>query len=384
MINPIFEQNFVNKMNRQMGLNINVMNEQGVIIASVSPERIGTFHICAYEILEQGLDLSVTETAAQDLIGVIGPGVNMRLVSNRETIGVIGVTGEPEQVLNLAKMVKLTFETMYEYEYRRKQQISARDELGAFAYTLLLETPHSPAAIVKAARKLRLKDGLPRLPIYLSFLGDQTALSFLEWYSASALSHSQDVLLPADGGILLCKALDRRKGSEDPDLDELETCCIEEIRSGFFHQASARPGNAPVRFFIGPVQTEFQHYHRLYAWFRFVIQKTAGSPELVLRLTDYLPAFLAQECRELTQPLLSYYGELVREHIGEEMFRETVRCLWDADLKAEEAAARLHLHKNSVFARLRKIKSVLHLNPLSSPRDAAMLAAVCQMLEEEG
>ena len=62
MINQVFAQNFVRKMYRQMNLKVNVMNEKGVILASATPERVGDFHMCAYEIIQKGLNMSVTET----------------------------------------------------------------------------------------------------------------------------------------------------------------------------------------------------------------------------------------------------------------------------------------------------------------------------------
>lgn len=48
MINSSFAQNFVNKVNRQLQHNVNIMNEKRIIIASSAPERIGDFHIIAY------------------------------------------------------------------------------------------------------------------------------------------------------------------------------------------------------------------------------------------------------------------------------------------------------------------------------------------------
>ena len=115
MINKIFAQNFVRKIQQSMKLKVNVMDEKGVIIASTSKERVGDFHICAYEIIQKELPMLVTTEPTRELIGVNAPGVNLRLTSSNETIGVIGVSGDPEKITDIAKMVKLTFETMYQY-----------------------------------------------------------------------------------------------------------------------------------------------------------------------------------------------------------------------------------------------------------------------------
>ena len=44
MINKIFAQNFVRKMEQTMNLKVNVMDERGIIVASASKERVGDFH----------------------------------------------------------------------------------------------------------------------------------------------------------------------------------------------------------------------------------------------------------------------------------------------------------------------------------------------------
>lgn len=74
MINKIFAQNFVRKIQQSMKLKVNVMDEKGVIIASTSKERVGDFHICAYEIIQKELPMLVTTEPTRELIGVNAPG----------------------------------------------------------------------------------------------------------------------------------------------------------------------------------------------------------------------------------------------------------------------------------------------------------------------
>ncbi len=372
MINPVFAQNFVRKMNRQMGIKINVMNEHGVIIASASPERIGDFHMCAYEIIEQGLNISITEKPTRDLIGVNAPGVNMRLTNNNETIGVIGVSGKPDEVLNLAKMVKLTFETMYEYEYKRKKQADTRDILSQFSYTLILDTPSNPTKISNSAKKLGFRDNYARIPVYLTGFGNSSVLHFLEWYASSSLSRPQDILLPLDQGLLLCKTWNKH---EITDLETFINDCIQHIEEAF---------SSECRFYVAPVQTQFADYHNLYAFFQLLVGRTMDTPQKVYHLTDYLLYFLVQETSEHIRPLLSWFCKEAEKKLDLNQFSETVSGLLQTDMRAEAAAELLHLHKNSVLARVKKIKETLHLSPLTSTKDAVLLMAVYEMLNGKG
>lgn len=61
---------------------------------------------------------------------------------------------------------------------------------------------------------------------------------------------------------------------------------------------------------------------------------------------------------------------------------ETVKWLLASDMKLDVAAKHLHLHKNSVIARLKKIKEILNINPISSPHDMALLQYLYLYMEE--
>lgn len=172
MINKIFAQNFVKKIEQSMKIKVNVMDEKGVIIASTSKERVGDFHICAYEIIQNNLPMLITTEPTRELIGVNAPGVNLRLTSSNETIGVIGVSGNPDEITDIAKMVKLTFETMYEYEYKKNASMKGNNSLWNLAHILLTEAPLNEFSIKKAAARLKFSDHYPRIPIYIRFYSE--------------------------------------------------------------------------------------------------------------------------------------------------------------------------------------------------------------------
>ena len=47
-------------------------------------------------------------------------GVNLLLRENLIPVGVIGVSGDPSTVMSLAKLIKLSFESLYDYELQRE------------------------------------------------------------------------------------------------------------------------------------------------------------------------------------------------------------------------------------------------------------------------
>lgn len=375
MINKIFAQNFVKKMEQHMKIKVNVMDEKGVIIASTSKERVGDFHICAYEIIQKNLPMLITTEPTRELIGVNAPGVNLRLTSSNETIGVIGVSGNPEEITDIARMVKLTFETMYEYEYKKNSSMKGSNSLWNLAHVLLTETPLNEFSIKKAAARLKFSDNYPRIPVYIRFYSEclETIIQhFLDYYANLSCFRHQDIVLPVERGIFLLKSFPR--DCQDNYGKESLTDAFREITEGFIARESTEDQPLSYKFFVAPVQTSFLHCQSIYQNLLWLASYQKTSMKTTYYLTDYLIELLMEQGKkELLAPLFDYDIQLIREMLDTHSFAETSQGLAQADMKLEAAAGELHLHKNSVIARLKKIKDTLAINPVSSPNDAALL-----------
>lgn len=92
------------------GKNVNIMGECGEIIATAQRERLGNIHGAAKKIMDGEINsASITVEEAKELKGVL-PGYNGPVVINGETIGCIGLTGDPEVVKPLQQMASKIIE----------------------------------------------------------------------------------------------------------------------------------------------------------------------------------------------------------------------------------------------------------------------------------
>ncbi|KZL93640.1 sugar diacid recognition domain-containing protein [Clostridium magnum] len=106
-------------VDRTMGVvshNINIMNEQGTIIASGDKSRIGNIHEGAIIALQRKSEFIVDENESEKLKGVL-PGINLVIEFKNRVVGVIGVTGRPEEVSQYGKLIKSTAEMIIEQEH---------------------------------------------------------------------------------------------------------------------------------------------------------------------------------------------------------------------------------------------------------------------------
>ncbi|QYK70111.1 sugar diacid recognition domain-containing protein [Paenibacillus sp. S02] len=102
-------QDIVDKMMKDIPYNINIMNERGIIIGSGESERIGTIHQGAVQALETGKMIEVWQDGHYEK-----KGTNEPIVIHHELVGVIGISGNPDEVRPFCNIVKTTVSLLIE------------------------------------------------------------------------------------------------------------------------------------------------------------------------------------------------------------------------------------------------------------------------------
>ena len=381
MLNQLFAQNFIDSINRRMNVRINVMNEKGVIIASTDKSRIGDFHILAYEIISQEKDMLITEKPTKDLIGVNFPGVNLRLKDRKETIGVIGVSGDPDKVLEIAGMTRIAFEAMYESEKQRLYRANAQSELERFSFRLFHEEPFNPQLIRRSAKKIGMKDPCPRIPVFIAGMIQADWSAFSDYYLKTSHALPGDVVLPLDGGILLLKSFESFYSSalRDYAAELSEDLSTKLVNLSFVSSVTVKD----LRFFVMPPAERFEDYRTVYRYLKTLTELPRRDETPVCFFEDHLLHCMLQDSKKDLEVLLRCESRFIQEGMDRSQFLETMQGLIERDMNGEASAELLHLHRNSLFARLRRMKEILPLNPLSSTREAIHLMALYEAMQSE-
>jgi carbohydrate diacid regulator len=109
-------QEIVERTMKILNRNINVMNDQGVIIGSGDSERINQLHAGALLVLKKGESVEIDNSSAVRMKGS-RPGINLPIRFSNQIVGVVGITGEPEQIRNYAQLVKMAAELVLEQSF---------------------------------------------------------------------------------------------------------------------------------------------------------------------------------------------------------------------------------------------------------------------------
>ncbi|NFQ88984.1 sugar diacid recognition protein [Clostridium botulinum] len=105
-------ESIVDRMMNVVPYNIDIMNDRGVIIASGDKSRIGHLHEGAVDAIKRDkLNLIYEDN------GGAKPGVNMPIYFNKNLMGVIGISGNPNEVVSFASIVKATAELLIKQDY---------------------------------------------------------------------------------------------------------------------------------------------------------------------------------------------------------------------------------------------------------------------------
>ncbi|MFC4323533.1 CdaR family transcriptional regulator [Litchfieldia salsa] len=116
----------IHKLKDLVDYNINIMNEDGIIVASRDPNRINQIHSGALKVIETKESIVIYPENVGKFHGAKS-GVNLPVEYRDRIIGVIGVTGHPDDVFKFAQILKVTVEVMigqmelnYQLQYQNK------------------------------------------------------------------------------------------------------------------------------------------------------------------------------------------------------------------------------------------------------------------------
>lgn len=166
-------QSIVDRAMEIVGGNVNVMDAQGVIIASGDRDRIGQVHSGALLVLYKGASVEIDDALAEKLGGV-RPGVNLVLRAEGCVVGCVGLSGEPEAIRRYAELVRLAAESMLEQAHLLRRLARDARQKEELALTLVREETLSPA-LISWADQLGVDVRLPRVAAVIEV--DGSALS---------------------------------------------------------------------------------------------------------------------------------------------------------------------------------------------------------------
>ncbi|MNB83239.1 Carbohydrate diacid regulator [compost metagenome] len=125
-------QEIVDKMMMDIPYNINIMDHEGIIIGSGTPERVGTVHQGAVKALATGTMVEVWQDGRYEK-----KGTNEPIVIAGSRVGVIGISGNPDEVRPFCSIVRTTVSLLIEQRNTLEDLANEASRKKAFLELLL-------------------------------------------------------------------------------------------------------------------------------------------------------------------------------------------------------------------------------------------------------
>lgn len=137
-------QRIVESVRDISGCDINFFQTDGIIYASTDRKRIGDFHEIAAEVVRTGNTIEIRE--GETYIGT-RKGVNMPILHHKRICGVIGISGNPDEVRKYAHLAQRIVRIILREQELESSNYSRRMEVNYLIQTLLGEREEETAYI---------------------------------------------------------------------------------------------------------------------------------------------------------------------------------------------------------------------------------------------
>ncbi len=161
----LFAERLIDKLSQFTEYNINVMDEDGIIIASRMKERVGTFHEVAFQLMKGDEDSG--SLLRRTLDKGVKCGVNMVVHVNKRKEGVVGFLAIHVRLCRLRKIVKMSVELMLEYESYKFESLRKYNLKEQLVHLILYSDDFVREDLTKYIVALNLEEEMVRVPILI-------------------------------------------------------------------------------------------------------------------------------------------------------------------------------------------------------------------------
>lgn len=363
-------RSIVQEIKEITGHDINIMDEQGVICASTDPARVGHSHRGACQLLRQRLPRLMVQKDDMSPGGA-RRGINLPIQLDGQTVGVIGITGDPEKVEALGSVIKRMTEIMVRDSRRQEQEDLLDSARQCFIENWLFAENPDLAELEMRGSMLGI-DLTARWSVAILTVLDQTAQTApWEMRNAWYVKHIRPYL--DEEGRSLCAVIHQRILLLFRDRNRYEVLArVNQIRGELesAYRVQVYGGMSAEGRRGLEIRRCYQEARTACRTARTSGSRLLGYDEVSLEfLADSIPPDIRRDLMELV-----FSGCSPEE---QEEVRNTVLLYFRCRGQVKEMAQALFVHKNTIHYRLQQIRERTGYS-IRDPRGAVLLYFACR------
>ncbi len=347
---------FVEKAMKLINLNVNVMDSQGKIIASGDIERIGTLHEGAILAIKRNETVIVTKEDSKNLYGT-KEGINVPIHCRGILVGVLGITGSEEKIIEHGQLMKMTIELYLENEILVEEQIKHKNLKEKLFVSLLKNdlVDFNADVLDTYSNRLQLEDFhivvLLRIKEKDFISANQIKGRILKVIDSQNVNFSVNLDLDTLAFVVTEKSRDKTKKKARGIIENIEKIIdekkiyVDKIVVGLCY--NERLGiNSSYRTALGLLDTRIIN-NDLVHWVKDNIL------DIVINSKD----------SQLERDMLKNLWSLIVEEDRYFELRDTLNTYYDLNCESKISSEVLNIHRNTLNYRFEKIFNLTGFNP---------------------
>jgi carbohydrate diacid regulator len=384
-IETIAAQKIVNRLISILGKNANIMDKEGIIIASGDKSRIGDFHEAAKAAIREKREIIVHEDNESTYEGSRS-GVNIPVYYKGEVLGVVGITGEPGEVKGYGLIVKELVELMIQEEERRSFELFQSRAVKSFAKELIKYHSKEDYAVLSSRAKLVQFDSEVSRTLIAVGICDfcKVSASFKEQSEIMVQKLKQDVVDLI--GRVSNSDLDLAINIIDDNFIIFKSSYsdIKEYCQKIGEVLQEKLG-IKVCIGVGGVCSSLKDYHSAYilASNTLSIGRRLHPDRQIYFSEDYkLQLLLKDISLEQKEQFLSSMGKLFENKADDTLSEllNTVKVYFENKMSIKDTAAALYVHRNTILYRINKFTENYGID-ITDPYECMMVYIGLNLIE---
>ena len=360
-LNSLIARQIVERATNIIEHPVNVMDENGQIIGSSDPSRLYRTHEGALLAIHDNRTLEINHSVASTLSGV-KEGINLPILYQGSVIGVVGISGKPDQVRNYGELVKMTAELIVEQAALMAQIQWNKRHREELLLQLIQGSTLNENQLLSIAERLDLDLSQPRIAATVKVIpkpGEPLTLEQLQ-----QLVHLLEY--PERDNIVGIVSVSMNEVVVLKPVTVVEMTwnkTEEKKRVKRLLKRIAQQADFSVKIAMGEYFPGLGGLSRSYATAKATLACNAESKESILfyqqhKLSVLIDGLKQDDWRreQLTHPL-----DMLREKDVKGVLYKTLKEFFVQDCDLAQTCAALHIHRNTLRYRLEKVEQITGL-----------------------
>lgn len=341
-------EKIISEVRRLLDEDIIVVDTNGKIMASTDPKRVNTFHEGALLASQRKEKLVITEQDQAILKGVKA-GINLPIFFQRDVVGVIGITGNPEAVSPYGEIIRKMTELLISESYYTEQFDWQSRSVEAFLLDWI-QSKEWGESFLSRATLLNIDLDVHRQVMIAEVEGDNSVLYRDLWLSILSWNErdKHDVISRWGNKRIIYLLPSTPQNNRENHEKALR-----------FHQFLLTRLKCDVSVGVGLIAAPYQ-LKQSYQQAERALNARKTKQALVFD-EDLALEMILDEIKQQTKE--DFVKRTIEPLLLEPELLITLKKLIENHFSLKKTAGSLHIHINTLHYRLKKITELTNLNP---------------------